>query len=173
MHFFPQRLNSLEPIYRERSITQQVFSTIIKVSIFGVIAGKFIGISPELFIGIALFALPLVMGIFEDKFPKSSAIQKWMPTGIIEMLVMTLSGYLLAILVESRYPNARTYVLISFVLLSLPGFALKILALFGKDGAKDWRITKAGKSAYRIMGVVALGILIYIILSGLLISNNV
>ena len=173
LKFFPQRLSDLEPEYRARTISQQVFATIFKVAIFGVIAGKFVGFSPELFIGIALFALPLGMGIFEDKFPKSAAIQKWMPTGIIEMLVMTLAGFLLAAAVQHRYPSARNYVLISFVVLSIPGFILKILALFGEDGAEDWKITKFGQKAYRVLGVLALGVLIWIILSGLLVSNNV
>ena len=173
LKFFPQRLSNLEPTYRARTISQQVFATIFKVAIFGVIAGKFVGFSPELFIGIALFALPLGMGIFEDKFPKSAAIQKWMPTGIIEMLVMTLAGFLLALMIQSRYPAVRSYVLISFVVLSIPGFILKILALFGEDGAQDWKITKFGQKAYRVLGVLALGILIWIILSGLLVSNNV
>lgn len=172
-YLFPQRLSNLEPEYREQSITQEFFAASLKISIFGVIAGRYIGIGIELFIGIALFAMPLIMGIFEDKFPKSAMVQKWMPTGIIEMLVMTLGGYFLAILVADRYPNAKTYVLVSFVILSLPGFTLKILALFGKDGAEDWRITKFGKTAYRVLGVVALSVLIYIILSGLLISNKV
>lgn len=170
---FPHRLVTLEPEYRERSIAQQVFASVFKTLVFGVIAGKFIGISAELFIGVALFSLPLVMGIFEDRFPKSEKIERWMPTGIIEMLVMTICGYFLAIMVQSRYPSARTYVLVSFVILSLPGFVLKILALFGKEGVKDWRISKFGKITYRVFGVVALGVLIYIILSGLLISNNV
>jgi hypothetical protein len=170
---FPLRLAALEPIYREISITQQVSASIFKIAVFTVVAGKFVGVSVELFIGVALFSLPLIMGIFEDKFPKSEKLEKWMPTGIIEMLVMTIIGYLLAIEVQSRYPNARTYVLVSFVILSLPGFVLKILGLFGKEGAKDWRITKFGKIAYRVFGVIALGVLIYIILSGLLISNKV
>lgn len=173
LHLFPQRLSNLEPQYRERTIIQEFLAALLKVSIFSVIAGRFVGVSIELFIGIALFATPLIMGIFEDKFPKSAMVQKWMPTGIIEMLVMTLGGYFLAILVADRYPNARTYVLVSFVLLSLPGFILKILALFGKDGAEDWRITKYGKTAYRVLGVIALSVLIYIILSGILISNKV
>jgi len=64
-------------------------------------------------------------------------------------------------------------VLVSFVILSLPGIVIKILSLFGKEGVKDWQITKFGKIAYRVLGVVALGVLIYIILSGLLISNSV
>jgi len=170
---FPLRLVALEPTYRERSITQQVSASIFKIAVFAVVAGKFVGVSAELFIGVALFSLPLIMGIFEDKFPKSEKLEKWMPTGIIEMLVMTIVGYLLAIEVQSRYPNARTYVLVSFVILSLPGFVIKILSLFGKEGVKDWRITKFGKIAYRVLGVVALGVLIYIILSGLLISKNV
>jgi hypothetical protein len=173
LRLFPQRLKNLEPEYRERSIAQQLFALLFKVAIFAVIAGKFIGVSAELFLGITLFALPLVMGVFEDKFPKSAMVQKWMPTGIIEMLVMTLGGYFLAMLVQDRYPSARTYVLVSFVLLSIPGFILKILALFGEEGPEDWKITKIGKVAYRVLGVVALGLLIYIILSGLLVSNKV
>ena len=173
LKLFPQRLKSLEPKYRERSISQQLFTLIFKVAIFGVVAWKFIGISPELFIGVALFSLPLLMGIYEDKFPKSAMVQKWMPSGIIEMLVMTLSGYFLALMVQDRYPTASRYVLISFVLLSIPGFLIKILALFGEEGPEDWKITKAGKVIYRVFGVIALGVLIYIILSGLLVSIKV
>jgi hypothetical protein len=173
IHLFPQRLNTLEPQYRERTILQQSLAMIFKIAIFGVIAGRYIGVSAELFIGIALFGLPLMMGIFTDRFPKSKSVQKWMPTGIIEMLVMTLGGYFLAIAVENRYPSARTYVLVSFVLLSVPGFIIKILALFGEEGAKDWKITKYGTVAYRVLGVVALAALLYIIVSGLLISNTV
>jgi hypothetical protein len=165
MQLFPQRLVALEPNYRERTIVQQVFATVFKVGIFSIVAGRFIGVSAELFIGIALFTLPLIMGIFEDKFPKSTAVQKWMPTGIMELLVMTLGGFFLAIAVENRYPNARTYILVSFVVLSLPGFILKILALFGKEGAKDWKVTKVGTLAYRVLGVVALAALLYIILA--------
>jgi hypothetical protein len=173
IRLFPQRLMALEPQYRERTIAQQLFAAALKIAIFAVMAEKFIGFSAELLIGIALFCAPLLMGIFADRFPKSAALQKWMPTGIIEMLVMTIGGYFLAIAVKSRYPEARSYVLVSFVLLSLPGFILKILALFGKDSAEDWRITKFGKTTYRLLGVVALSILIYIILSGLLVSNLV
>lgn len=165
MQLFPQRLIALEPNYRERTILQQILGTVFKVGIFSIVAGRFIGVSAELFIGIALFTLPLIMGIFEDKFPKSTAVQKWMPTGIIELLVMTLGGFFLAIAVQNRYPSARTYILVSFVVLSLPGFILKILGLFGKEGAKDWKITKFGTIAYRVLGVVALAGLLYIILA--------
>jgi len=170
---FPKRLNDLEPEYRARSIFQQMLSTAFKVAIFGIIAGKFIGISAQLFIGIGLFALPLLMGIFVDKFPKSAALQRWMPTGIIEMLTMTVVGFFLAGLIQHRYPDARTYVLISFILLSIPGLVLKLLTLFGIDGDDTWKVSRYGSIVYRTLGIVALGILIYIIFSGILISNNV
>ena len=173
LQLFPNRLNKLEPTYRERSIFQQVLAAFFKITIFAVIAGKYLGLSIELIIGVSLFSLPLIMGIFEDRFPKSQAIQKWMPTGIIEMLTMTIAGFLLAKFVQSRYPNAQNYVLISFVLLSLPGLILKILELFGEEGAPDWRVTKVGAKVYRIAGVLVLGTLIYIVLSGLLLSNHV
>jgi putative Mn2+ efflux pump MntP len=144
----------------------------MKVLIFGAIAGRYVGVTKELFIGIALFSLPLAMGIFKDKYPKSKSLQKWLPIGIIEMLVMTLGGYFLALSIQDRYPDARTYVLASFVLLSVPGFLLKILNLFGEDGADDWKITKYGVIAYRVLGVVALAILLYIVLSGVLVTSS-
>jgi hypothetical protein len=144
----------------------------MKVAIFSVVAERYVGISAELFIGISLFVLPLAMGIFKDKYPKSKSLQKWLPIGIIEMLVMTLGGYFLALSVQDRYPDARTYVLVSFVLLSVPGFLLKILNLFGEDGAEDWKITKFGVIAYRVLGVVALSVLLYIVLSGVLVSSG-
>jgi hypothetical protein len=173
LKLFPLRLTSLDPEYRERTIFQQILTTVFKVAIFGFVSGKFLGASVQLFIGIALFAIPLFMGIYEDKFPKSAAVKKWMPTGIIEMLFMTLTGVFLASLVQDRYPNGQKFILISFVILSMPGLILKLLALFGKDGPEDWKITHIGKIAYRVLGVVALALLIYIILSGLLLSNTV
>jgi hypothetical protein len=173
LRIFHQRLSKLEPAYRERTITQQLIATAIKVAIFGVMAAQFIGVSIQLFIGIVLFALPLLMGIFEDKFPKAPWVKKWMPTGIIEMLVMTVGGYFLAMAVSDQYPDARSYVLASFIILSIPGLLLSILTLFGADSVEDWRVTRSGRLIYRTVGVIALSALIYIILSGLLISNHV
>jgi len=173
LRLFPRKLTVLEPHYKSRTRIQQLFSTIFKVALFAIIASRYIGISPELLLGSTLFAIPLVMGIFVDRFPKSASLQRWMPTGMIEMLFMTFVGYFLAVLVQDRYPSARTYVLFSFVILSIPGFVLKILALFGSDGAEDWKVTRVGVVAYRILGVMVFVSLIYIIFSGLLISNNV
>ncbi len=171
-YLYPTRMDAIEPIYRDQSTRQSLLRIGMQIFVFLLVAEPFFGTSSSLWIGLSIFTVPMILGIFSSRFPKSEFIGRWIPKGVIEMLTMTTAGYLIA-RVLNWYPQSATgYVLTAFVLLGIPGFILKILPLFADEPKDDWKESPRGKLIYRIGGLVAIGLLGYIITTGLLLSNN-
>lgn len=171
-YLFPTRMLAIEPDYREQSQRQYCLKIVMQISVFLLVAEPFLGNSASLWIGLAIFTLPLILSLFSARLPQSELIARWIPKGIIEMITMTTAGYLIA-RVLNWYPQSATgYVLTAFVLLGIPGFILKILPLFAAEPNSSWRESKEGKLMYRVGGVIALMFLGYIVSTGLLLSNN-
>jgi hypothetical protein len=166
---YPSRINDLEPEYRERNILQRVIGLSMQVLAFTLVAAPFIGWRPELWIGLAIFALPLLLTLVASKFPKSRFIHRWLPSGLTEILLMSAVGFGLAWVLKSYTLTPSRYVLIAFVLLSIPGFLVDILRLFARGYESTWKESKRGFLTYRLIGSLALGALIYITINGLLV----
>ena len=171
-YLYPTRMSEIEPSYREQSMRQYGARIIVQIAVFLLVAEPFLGTSPSLWIGLAIFTIPLILSLFNEHLPKSKAVSRWIPKGIIEMITMTTAGYLIA-RVLNWYPQSATgYVLTAFILLGIPGFILKILPLFADEPSDEWKESRWGKFAYRVGGVVALVLLGYIVTTGILLSNN-
>ncbi len=171
-YLYPSRIQAIEPRYREQSRNQSILTIVMKISVFLLVAEPFFGFTSSLWIGLAIFAVPMILALFESRFPKSKIIARWIPKGIIEMITMTTAGYFIA-RVLNWYPQSATgYLLIAFVLLGVPGLILKILPLFAGESSDEWKESRNGKLIYRIGGLIAIGLLGYIITTGLLLSNN-
>ena len=171
-YLFPGHMSAIEPTYREQSLRQYSVRIVVQIAVFLLVAEPFLGPSPSLWIGLAIFTIPLILSLFNERLPKSQAISRWIPKGIIEMIMMTLAGFLIA-RVLNWYPQSATgYVLTAFVLLGIPGFILKMLPLFSADPSDEWKESPMGKITYRLGGVVALFLLGYIVTTGIILSNN-
>jgi hypothetical protein len=144
----------------------------MKVTVYLLVAEPFFGLTSSLWIGVGIFATPQLLGLVNTRFPKNNWIGRLVPKGIIEMLVMTTAGFLIALGLNSYPSSASGYVLTAFILLGLPGFALNMLGVFKGENAEEWKSDPRGKYLYRIGGVVALATLTYVIFSGILLSNN-
>lgn len=171
-YLYPARIQAIEPEYKDQSKSISYLSIAMKIFVFLLIAEPFFGYTASLWIGLAIFTIPMILALFESHFSKSKAIGRWIPKGIIEMITMTTAGYLIA-RVLSWYPESATgYLLTAFVVLGIPGFILKILPLFADEPSDEWKESPHGKLIYRIGGLIAIGLLGYIITTGLLLSNN-
>ena len=144
----------------------------MQIFVFLLVAEPFFGNTASLWIGLAIFTIPLILSIFESHFPKSDGVARWIPKGTIEMITMTTAGYLIARVLNWYPQSAPGYLLTACVLLGIPGFILKILPLFAGETSDVWKESRAGKLAYRIGGLVAILFLGYVITTGLLLSNN-
>lgn len=159
-HFLPEKLDALTPEINQRKKKHLVLTMILKIIIFGIVAHSFIGLNFFFLVGLLMYAIPLTLGFVEHKFPKKSFIKKWSPKGVVGIVVMTAVGTSLGIIFHRHIQDARTYMLATFVLLSIPGFLLSILGLFGKKPEKVWHASNFGKIAYRVLGVIFFGLLL-------------
>jgi hypothetical protein len=165
-YFLPGRIRDLEPEYRERSVVQKVMTGLMQIAVFAAVAQPFIGWRPELWIGLAIFVLPIFLALASHFFPKSKAIRHWLPTGVIEVILIALSGYFITQILENQNYPATKYILVAFVPLSLPGFVLKLFQLFAGEYEPHWRDSKKGNFLYELTGLLALATLVYIVFVG-------
>jgi hypothetical protein len=165
-YLLPGRIRDLEPEYHERNIWQRVLTAVMQILVFGLVAQPFIGWRPELWIGLGIFALPILFAVANLHFPQSRKIDFWLPTGVIEVIVMTMLGYLLVRVLESQDYSPERYVLLAFIILSIPTLIVKLLRLFAGVYEYHWRDSDFGNFAYRALGLSALGLLIYIVFIG-------
>ncbi len=171
-YLFPGHMSAIEPSYRDQSTKQYLVRIIVQIAVFLLVAEPFLGPSPSLWIGLAIFTIPLILSLFNERLPKSQAISRWIPKGIIEMITMTFAGFLIARILNWYPQSATGYVLTAFVLLGIPGFILKLLPLFADEPSDAWKESSFGKITYRVGGVVALVLLGYIVTTGIILSNN-
>jgi hypothetical protein len=164
---FPQRLQVLEPDYNKRNMGQKFLGAAMQVVVFALVAQPFIGWKIEFWIGVAIFLVPILLTLASDHFPKSKVLDRWLPIGIVELLIVTMSGIFLARVLNSEIANSEKLILLSFVILSLPAMLIKLLSMFAGGYVPTWKSTSGGKAIYRIGGVLALGLLLYIIFIGI------
>jgi hypothetical protein len=82
---------------------------------------------------------------------------------------MSAVGFGLAWILKSYTLTPTRYVLIAFVLLSIPGFLVDLLRLFAGGYQSTWKESKSGFLLHRFMGSLAFGGLIFILAQGLLV----
>ncbi len=163
-HFYPLRLDRTEPQLPDPGALQRLGACALRAAIFVFFAYIVVGLSWQLWVGTALFVIPQVLGVFEERFPNSAALYKVLPKGLVELVLMLFVGTAVgALLISAMDENAESFLATCFVLLSLPGFALSLVQLLGREGEEPeigW-----GK---RLGGVVLLVVGIMLVLGMIL-----
>lgn len=155
--YYPRRLADVQPaMILKPGPKQRLLATLLRTGIFVFVAIAFVGPLWQLWVGALLFIIPQVLGVYEEKFPNRPQIFHWMPRGILKTVVMLFVGKWTAILLLGLIANSHQVLADAFVVLALPGLALSIVGLFGRDGVETpltWWHRAAGAA------VLATGIL--------------
>ncbi len=167
-HLYPQRLDIAEPgELPEPGALQRLGATALRMVVFVFFAHIVVGSSWQLWVGAALFVIPQILAVYEERFPNSPGLFRALPKGLVELVLMLFVGTATtALLISTMDENAETFIANAFVLLALPGFLLSLLQLFGRDGDEPrigWGKRIAG------VGLLVLGILLVL---GLLFSTG-
>ena len=135
-HLYPRRLDAAEPgELSDPGALLRLGATALRTVIFVFFAHIVVGSSWQLWVGAALFVIPQVLAVYEERVPNSPGLFRALPKGLVELVLMLLVGTAVgALLISTMDENAETFIANSFVLLSLPGFLLSLLQLFGRDG---------------------------------------
>ncbi len=152
-HLYPKRLTAAEAReLPEPSALQRLGACLVRATIFIYFAIVVVGSSWQLWVGTALFAIPQILSVYEDRLPRLPAVSRALPKGLVELVVMLLVVTVLGALLVDAYGDSPDFLATAFVILSIPGFVLSVAALVGRDGDEpemDW--------PRRLAGVVVLG----------------
>jgi hypothetical protein len=164
-HLYPRRLDVTEASdLPEPGALQRLGASVLRTAIFLFLAQIVVGTSWQLWVGAALFVAPQILTVFERRFPNSPGLYRALPKGLVELVLMLFVATAVgALLLSTMNENAETFLANSFVLLSLPGFLLSLLNLFGREG--DERQIGWGK---RFAGIALLVAAILLVLGLLL-----
>jgi hypothetical protein len=157
-HWYPMRLLRVQPAgMREPGPGQRVGAYVLVLAIFVFVAVSYLGSCWQLYVGGALFILPKFLQLFADRLPNSPRIYAVTPRGIVAIVFMLLVGAVVGAVVLNHLANGRDAIRNAFVLLSLPGLALSLLELFGREGNE-----RELRWHHQLLGVpiLALGILL-------------
>ncbi len=141
--WFPMRLDRVQPVdLQEPSSGQRALASVLVMGIFVFVAVSFLGPCWQLYLGGTLFVLPKILELFADRFPNSPRLYRALPSGIVETVLMLVVGGVFAAIVLGHLSSGQDAIRDAFVLLSLPGLALSLLGLLGREGAERelrWR----------------------------------
>lgn len=162
---YPRRLHAVQEHGElpEPSTFQQVRALVVRAALLAFFAGAFLGSCWQLWLGVAIFAVPQILQLLGDRIPDIRPLASGVPRGVVQTLVMVLLGAAIAHLVDSRGSEDQlTALRQGFVLLAIPGAALEILSVFGGDAPKPtwtWPKQLAGAAVV----VVTVGLVLFLL----------
>jgi hypothetical protein len=161
---YPARLNRTAPEIKEPDTLHKVIALELKILIFVQIAMPFVGFNIKLLLGTILFALPTVIGLtFEKRLPKIPLLSRILPSGAFKLVAMVFIGTYASNYIQGLFPDSRTFLAWSFVVLAIPGLILSILGKMADSPEKDWKDSPFGNTAYRIIGILVFILIIQIV----------
>jgi hypothetical protein len=155
-YLYPERTLKLAAESKPLSRYHKHASFVLKVVMFFLVAEPFIGNSPELWIGTVMFAAPIILKLYSDRFPKTTKLNWLLPSGAFNIIFMLFVGAFFAKVVHNAIPDPHKFLHYGFVVLGLPGLVFSIAKLFSNppkiSGA--WRTWFIGRWFYRLAGLV-------------------
>jgi hypothetical protein len=161
----PGKLRELSVVsLPDPSNTQIVISSLIRTTSFVFVAIVFIGNNWALWTGAALFLLPKLVAIVDDKFPNVEALHRYLPRGILKVTFMMLVARWWGQLLSSNINDAEKMLTFGFVFLGMPGFIATVLGWFGRSSSKPWKpnwFTRFGGLVLLVVGfLIVRGVLL-------------
>ena len=143
---------------------QIIISSLVRTTSFVFVAIVFIGNNWALWTGAALFLLPKLVAMIDDKFPNVEALHRYMPRGILKVTFMMFVARWWGQLLTSNIEDAEKMLTFGFVFLGMPGFLTTVLSWFGRSSSKPWKqnwFTRIGGLATLVIGfLIVRGVLL-------------
>jgi len=118
---------------------------------------NFLGNTWQLWLALALYSGPVLLGMVADRWPNSPVLWRLLPQGTPQMVFMLWTGVWAAQWLETTMGESADYARTSFALLSVVPALLGLLALLGREPAEDeerWNERPQFRYVYRLGGIV-------------------
>ena len=99
-----------------------------------IVAWAFLGSCWQLWVGVAVFALPYLLSLVHELVPDLRPLQVTLPRGVVETLVLVVVGGVLAYWIDGSAGGNTTQALRNgFVILAVPASAIGVLEVLGGE----------------------------------------
>ena len=123
----------------EPSNMQIIVSSLIRTASFAFVAIVFIGNNWALWTGAALYLLPKLVALVDDKLPNIEVLHRYMPRGILKLTFMMFVARWWGQLLTTNIDDAEKMITFGFVFLGMPGFITTVMGWFGRSSSHDWK----------------------------------
>jgi hypothetical protein len=163
VHLYPMRCAAVEiatppPPSKPWRIAAIIARTVITI----LILSAFIGMSWFTFVLALLFAVPLVLRVWEEKLPNLPTLHRWTPRGLVKLTIVTIAGVFLATWIFKSESTAAMLPAIMGVLM-LPTAFLSIVDTFARSGGVwggVWVKRVAGIALWALCAGVITGVIV-------------
>ncbi len=113
---------------------QRIVSMLVRTALFGFIAVAFVGNCWQLWVGVALFLVPLLLAVFPEWLPKSSRLRPYIPTGYLRLALLLIIGSAIAYAVLHNVTNPQNALAWLLVGLAIPYAILGVITQLVQPG---------------------------------------
>jgi hypothetical protein len=137
----PSRLKEFSTVSLPKaSNTQIIVSSLLRTAAYVFVASVFIGNNWALWVGGAIYLIPKLVALVDDALPNISTIHRYMPRGILKVVLMLFVARWWGDVIGSRVTDPEQMIKLGFVLLGVPGIVLTVLGWFARD-SRPWPST--------------------------------
>lgn len=162
---YPRRLRAVQEADELPPPTrlQQIRALVFRAALLAFFAGAFLGSCWQLWLGVAIFSIPQVLQLLEDRLPDVRSLASAVPRGVVQILVLVAVGAAIAYAVDSRGSDDElSAIRQGFVFLAIPGAALEIFSVVGGETPKPrwtWPRQLAGAAVVAVTAGLVLFLL--------------
>jgi hypothetical protein len=118
---------------------QIIISSLTRTASYVFVAAVFIGNNWALWTGAALYLLPKLVALVDDKFPNIESLHRYMPRGILKLTFMMFVVRWWGQLLTTNIGDAEKMITFGFVFLGMPGFITTVMGWFGRSSTREWK----------------------------------
>ena len=94
VRWYPHRLAEVQSASLPQPIpAQRIASAGVRTALLLFVASAFLALHWQLWVGGLLFLLPLLVSVFEGRFPNSARLYRLLPRGMVKLVIMLAVGF--------------------------------------------------------------------------------
>ena len=148
---YPYRLAKINYELKSPGLVQELRGLVIKIGLFILFIEPYVGWNKYLYIGLAIFAFPLLLSLVAWNPPKSK-ILGLLPKSSLRMVLISISAVLIQNYAYPKHFTVKESIINSILILPIPAAVLSLFDFFAAKSPFNKKTSKL-RHFYRLFGI--------------------